>query len=703
MPRGFSKSLRGTGQPGNRLGEGSPPQTRALGLSTGSDPASDAQAPTKIAMHRTSALDCSASLADAIGSPTLLRRLRAISAAAVVLGGWLAASPALAQEEAVEPEPDSANSPAALPALLPAPAREVGLAEVTVDEYLTVSISAQNAYITDILQKLAIQTQRSIVPSARVERLVTANIHRMPFEDALQGLLHPNGLGSLQQGEFLFVYTQEELQAKGIGGFGMGSRVFHLDYMRPEDAKDFVTGMLSPSGSVAFTKDLTDSGAGGASAGVSQLDTDFYDPDTDRYDLRNAIVVHDTPDRLDQIEAFLDQIDLRPQQVLIEATIIQTRVTENNEFGVDFAILGDQDFGEFFTAPTGGNTLDFGPQLDDQGLPIAGSVVQPTNNSLFVQSTPGNTSGPASLKLGYVDNIGIFLRALDEVTDVTLLSNPKVIALNRQRSKVFVGKRFGFFETTIVENQVQQSRRTVDTGITLDVRPHILEDGRIRLELAPKVSDVAFRPINGVEGEATVLDELVQSLTTDILIPEGHTAVLGGLFREDTNRTRTQVPFLGDLPLVGGLFQGRRDQIQKDEIIFLIKPTIMDDNRLQAMGEAGLQMFDDVRLGSRVGLLPWSRERQTGFLNLEAQNWLAVGDYSMARWCLRRSIGMHPAQPEVIRAMEEITGKPLWNEDQSLLKAYVAGELEAMNEPTPSEELEEPVDSETEQGEGEQS
>ena len=628
-------------------------------------------------MHRTSAPERLAPHTPSTGSVAALRALRSAGASAVIFGACLSAGPAWAVQEQADAAPEL--SPVALPALATAPPREVGVAEVNVDEYLTVSISAQNAYITDILQKLAIQTQRSIVPSARVERLVTASIHRMPFEDALDGLLRPNGLGSIEKGEFLFVYTQEELQAQGVGGFGMESRVIHLDYMRPEDAKDFVTGMLSPGGSVAFTKDLTDSAGSTSGTSLSQLDTDFYDPDNDRYDLRNAVVVHDTPERLEQIEAFLEGIDLRPQQVLIEATIIQTTLTENNEFGVDFAVLGDQDFGDFFTAPTGGNTLDFNPQLDGTGVPIPDSVVQPTNDSLFVQSTPGNTSGPASIKLGYVDKIGVFLRALDEVTDVTLLSNPKVIALNRQRSKVFVGKRFGFFETTIVENQVQQSRRTVDTGITLDVRPHILEDGRIRLELSPKVSDVAFRPITGVEGDATILDEVVQSLTTDILIPEGHTAVLGGLFREDTNRSRTQVPFLGDLPLVGALFQGRRDQVRKEEIIFLIKPTIMDDTRLQQMGVDGLQHFEDVRLGSRVGLLPWSRERQTGFLNLEAQRLLAEGDIPEARWKLRRSLGMHPAQPEVIRSLEKLFGNPLWSEDQTLLRAYVAGELDALH------------------------
>ncbi len=558
--------------------------------------------------------------------------------------------------------------------------RPVGTAEVHVSEFMMVDILSQRAYLTDILQKLAIQARRNIVPSGTAERVVTANINGVPFYDALTGLLEPNGLGYIERGEFIFVYSREELEAMDVGGFGAITKVISLDYIRSADARDYVLTMLSPKGSIEVTRDIVDkentAGAGqNVSAGAGSVtDSTIYTPAKDEYDLRNAIIVHDRPDRIKNIARFLKEVDVRPAQILLEASIIQTALTEDTAFGVDFALLGDSNFVDFFQAPVGGQTLDF---LTD---PVSGLPVVPATTSsfdTFVQSTPGNTGvGEATVRAGFVGDIGVFLRALDQITDVTLLSNPKIMTLNRQRSKVFVGTKIGFFETTTVENQVLQSLKTIDTGIVLDIRPFILSDGRIRLELAPKISKVTFRDVAAPGGGIQEIpDEDVQSVTTDILIPEGNTAVIGGLFREDTTRKRSQVPILGDLPWVGPLFQGRDDKIEQTEIIFLITPSILDDNALGLAGAEAGEMLEDVRVGSRIGLLPWSRERQSARLNLEAEALLIRGDAEGARWKLRRSLGMNPQQSDVIRAIELLESRDLWIRNLSLVNRLVDEEV----------------------------
>jgi len=549
--------------------------------------------------------------------------------------------------------------------------RPVGTSEVNVSEFMMVDVLSQRAYLTDILQKLAIQARRNIVPSGTAERLITANITGVPFLDALTGLLEPNGLGYVERGEFIFVYSLEELEAMDVGGFGATTRMISLDYIRSADARDYVSTMLSPKGSIEISKDLVDkensAGAGNtvASGSGSVTDSTIYTPAKDEYDLRNAIIVSDRPDRIDNIEAFLESIDVPPAQVLLEASIVQTSLTEDTAFGVDFALLGDAKFVDFFQAPQNGQSLDFLKQAS--GLPVVPST--PSSFDTFIQSNPGDVGkvDGASIRAGFVGDIGVFLRALDKVTDLTLLSNPKIMTLNRQRSKVFVGTKVGFFETTTVENQVLQSLKTIDTGIVLDIRPFILSDGRIRLELAPKISDIKFR--------GDIPDEDVQSVTTDILIPEGNTAVIGGLFREDTTRSRNQVPILGDLPWIGPLFQGRDDQLMQTEIIFLITPTVLDDHALSFAGAEAGEMLEDVRVGSRIGLLPWSRERQSARLNLEAERLLVQGDSEGARWKLRRSLGMNPQQPRVIRAIEELESRDLWIRNLSVVNRLVDEEV----------------------------
>ena len=94
-----------------------------------------------------------------------------------------------------------------------------------------------------------------------------------------------------------------------------------------------------------------------------------------------------------------------------------------------------------------------------------------------------------------------------------------------------------------MENQVNQSLKYLDTGIVLDVRPFVMQDGRIRLELSPKVSEVDRVELISPDGLVQEIpDDIIQTITTSVLVPVGHTAVLGGLFREDTSRSRNQVP-----------------------------------------------------------------------------------------------------------------------------------------------------------------
>ncbi|MFT5289094.1 MAG: type IV pilus assembly protein PilQ [Planctomycetota bacterium] len=590
----------------------------------------------------------------------------------LLLGTLLATTVnAAPQASAAEPE-----EPATEPLLRP-----VGASEVVVSEFMMVDIVAQNSYVTDILQKLAIQARRNIVPSNRVERLVSVNIYGLPLEDALTGLLEPNGLGFVERGEFIFVHTAAELEEMQVGSFAAVTRVIHLDYMRAVDAKAYVESLLSRNGTIEITKDFPDGksaggggGAAGAIGGQVSDNTDIYSPEEDEYDLRNAIVVHDLPERVDKIEEFILGVDTRPAQIRIEASIIQTSLTEQNAFGVDFAQLGQENFVDYFTAPVAGAALGWTDTTDATSGET--STVVPGTGAGYVVSTPGNTGlGDATIRAGFVGDVGVFLRALDQVTDVTLLSNPKVMTLNRQRTKVFVGTRIGYFETTTVENQVIQTLKFLDAGIVLDVRPFVLKDGRVRLELSPKVSQVSFREVTQPDGSTQQIpDEQIQTVTTDILVPAGHTAVLGGLFREDTERSRSQVPFLGDVPVLGALFRGRDEGSRQTEVVFLVKAVVLEDEEIVESGLEAEKYRERVRVGSRLGLLHWSRERQSSRLNFEAERLLAEGDNEGARIRLRRSLGLYPQQPSVVKALERMDRKHLWLRDLSYVNQLIEAE-----------------------------
>ncbi len=552
--------------------------------------------------------------------------------------------------------------------------------EVTVSRYLTVDLVVQNAPITEVLRKLAVQSRKNIVPSGSLTQRVSATVYGASFYEGLEALLHANGLGYIERGEFIYVYTAEEIRGLREQERTRDRRVINLDYLRASDAKTIAQHLLSENGQLETVEDIAAESAGGGSEDFTSLSSaveGIYTPGQDEFPVLNAIVIIDYPEHADEIEDLLFQLDTRPAQILIESTILQMTINEKNAFGVDFAVLGDVQFTDFFNFPPSFNPIDFqstGPEADTP--PTA-------RNEDFVVANPGNTGlGDATVRGGIVfGDVGIFIRALDEVSDVTLLSNPKVMALNRQRAKVLVGTRVGFLETTVVENQVLQTVQFIDTGIEIDVRPYLMRDEKIRMELAPKVSSVVFRSVEGATGiTQQVPDENIQTVATDVLIPQGHTAVIGGLFREDTSRSRSQVPVLGDIPLLGGAFRGHDDELDQVELIFLIKPTVMQDRVIVERGEISNEYIDHVRVGTREGMLPWSRERQTSQLNVRAERLLAEGRIDDALWTIRRSLELSPVQPEAVRIRERLVAQPTLWPTSSILEQVIEESHRALEE-----------------------
>ncbi|MHC4614492.1 MAG: secretin N-terminal domain-containing protein [Planctomycetota bacterium] len=325
---------------------------------------------------------------------------------------WLA--PILAGAGAVE---CAAQEIPDLQSLIPQPqaaAREegdealkpTGTSEVRVSEYMTVDIVIQDDSITNVLHKLAVQARRNIVPSAAVDRIVNATIYDVPFYDALEGLLRPNDLGFVERGDFIYVYTNEEMAALKLDKWQPVTRIIHLDYLRPEDARDYVIKLLSPDGHIEVTKDIPLESAGGAGGGAGYggavaeqgTEDEVYTPEVDEFALANAIVVQDYAENVDRIETFIRELDTPPAQVLIEATIVQTRLAEANAFGVDFALLTDNAFVDFFNSPIGGVPIGFKAVVDTDGNLASPDL--PSHEG-FVVSAPGNVAGgDATIKGG---------------------------------------------------------------------------------------------------------------------------------------------------------------------------------------------------------------------------------------------------------------------------------------------------------------
>lgn len=530
---------------------------------------------------------------------------------------------------------------------------------VRVTEFGTVEIGVQNADLRSVLQTLAIRSGRNIVASETVVASVTANIEGVSLERALEVLLDQYGYGFTIDGEFIRVYSQTELSARRP----IRTEVFHLEHLAAEDAAQFVGPLLSPEGRMVESVASIDwslytgSGAGvsqgtsgGGGAGVSSPGAPFG---KDSFAHRSMLMVRDYEDNIKEIAALIKRIDTPPDQVLIESTVVSVVLNDQNAFGVDFALIQDVQFTEFFGLPsnfTPDNRIGRG---DDDLSRIATSTNSP--NDGFLTTNIGNQSGPAGIRGGIMaGDSAIFIRALDTITDANVMANPKVLALNRQQARVFVGSRVGYLQTVATETATTQTVEFIDTGIQLAVRPFVSSDGRIRMELAPRIADVVFNQRFSDGRAFDVPTENIQEITTNVTVPEGSTVVLGGLFQESITLTRSQIPVLGDIPLIGGAFRGSEDTTIRTEVMFLIKPTIIRDSKLIDDGDRAAAEAARVLVGTREGLLPWARERQTSVLNVDAQRMARDGDIDRALWTVRRSLELHPAQADAVRIREQL-------------------------------------------------
>jgi type IV pilus assembly protein PilQ len=491
---------------------------------------------------------------------------------------------------------------------------------------------------------------------------VTANLYGVTFYEALEAILNVNGFGFIEEGNFIYVYTLDEIATIQKQNRQRVSKVITLSYIAATDAAEFVKPLLSDTGQIKTP---------GKTGNFPALgDTPVGAED---YALSAALVIYDFEENVAEIEALIKQIDTRPSQVLVEATILQTSLNEANAFGVDFAVVGNMAFGDF--VQVGGPLV--GPQALQSGK--AGTNVLPADRGgTALSSTVGNTAGAGGVKLGIVSNdVSIFLRMLDEVTDSTVLSNPKLLTLNRQAARVLVGRKVGYLNTTSTETATTQTVEFLDTGTQLYFRPFVDPVQRtIRMELKPQVSEAVIRDVKDSAGAAvTIPDEITNELSTNVIVRDGQTIVLGGLFRESTTASRRQWPLLGDIPLIGSAFRGNDDETQRSEIIFLITPSIVDDAAMTAAGDAGAKLAEQAQAGARAGTLKWSRERITSQLNVEAEKLAAEGNNEKALWKVERSLALNPLQPEVIAMRERLTGSRTQRHERSMLNRIMDKEM----------------------------
>lgn len=520
--------------------------------------------------------------------------------------------------------------------------------QVEVGAFGQIDLHVKDLNLTKVLQLLSIQSQRNIIASRNVAGTISADLYGVDFYEALDAILHTNGFGYREKGQFIYVYTIEEIAQLEEENRTLVYEVVRLNYINAADASAFASPLLSSAGSIALSGEATKGFQPSFSDGGANLSAH-----------QDTLVIRDYAENVEEILAIIDKLDTRPRQVLVEATILQARLTEANAFGVDFAIFADLSLTDF-TTPLGA--------VDEL---ITGAF----DSGSSVTTSPGSVStGASSIKLGFVgSDAAIFVRALDSVTDTTVLAKPSVLVLNRQKVDLLVGERLGYLSTTATETSNTQTVEFLDVGTQLTLRPFISDDDFVRMEIRPSVSDGSTSLVGGIVIPNTTTQEII----TNVIVRSGQTIVLGGLFKEDTTISRTNVPGLGNLPVIGGAFKGQDDTVTRSEVIFMIKPTIQKDEDLTIMADSIHEGIEATRIGMRKGLLPWSRTKLTSKYVTDAIQHMKDGNNDKALWSLDKALYLDATMADALHLKEEITGEKTYFYDRSILKKAVDSTIDA--------------------------
>ncbi|HYO07447.1 MAG TPA: secretin and TonB N-terminal domain-containing protein [Tepidisphaeraceae bacterium] len=518
----------------------------------------------------------------------------------------------------------------------PSEGRSVSSSEVSVNDAGTVEIHVNDANLVEVLRMLSLQSQKNIVASKDVRGTITANLYDVTVREALDAILHANGYAYREKGNFIYVYTAREIAEIEKSERQMRTEVFRVFYTPALNAANMIKPVLSKGGGEVAVTTPAKAGIGSSPAGGGGNDHAGDD----------VLVVTDYPENLDAVRRILSEVDRRPQQILLEATILRATLNEDNALGVDFNILGGVDFNAL--------SVNNGQIGGANAVPDATGGI-PGDGRVHSVGTGNSFTSPINngLKVGFVtSSVSMFVSALEQVTDTTILANPKVLALNKQQGEVFVGNEDGYYTTLTTETTTSQSVESLKTGTRLLFRPYVGNDGYVRLEVHPEDSDGQVKA-NGLPSKNTT------EVTSNVMVKDGHTIVIGGLFRESSTSAKSQVPFLGNIPVAGLLFKNQRDRTVREEVIILLTPHIIkDDVSYSRLSEEELKRAESLRVGVRKGMMPWGRERMAEGWYEAAKKELAKPNpnRSHAKFCLDAATNLNPKFSEAIQLKEEITG-----------------------------------------------
>ena len=452
-----------------------------------------------------------------------------------------------------------------------------------------VTFNFQDIPARSVLQLIADMSDLNIVVADSVQGSVTLRLINVPWDQALDIVLQAKGLDKRQNGNVIWVAPQKEIsdreQALADSRKKLQTLVETVTELVPINygkAKDFAA-LLNLKNGAAATGGTTQPGAGF----LSERGRVTFDERT------NTLLIHDTPDRVKMIRDLVTRLDRPVQQVLIESRVVVATDNFARDIGAKFGISGGYEVNNTVVSTAGtlvgadtmaNNALANRFAGTGSGLPITtpggagGGIVVPSLANRLNVSLPASkpTAGSFGLTvLGADYLLDLELSAGETESKSELISNPRVITANQQEADIKQGQEIGYVTFSGATGLAAATVQFKEAVLELKVTPTITADGRIFMTLDVKKDAINSLVPNPGGGFVPQLDK--REITTAVLVDNGQTVVLGGVYEFDKSTTLTKVPFLGDLPGIGALFRDSQKTNSKAELLIFVTPRILDE------------------------------------------------------------------------------------------------------------------------------
>jgi len=425
-----------------------------------------------------------------------------------------------------------------------------------------IDLDFKDADIHNILRLLSEVGNVNVVTADDVSGAVTIKMRAVPWDQALDVILTSKGLGMVRRGNLIRVAPQTVLEKERelaiarekqrLALAPLETRLVPVSYAGANTLQPRVNELLSERGKVAVDERT------------------------------NILVVRDIPENLDNIEELVRSLDTQTPQVLIEARIVEAGTSFTSAFGIQWG--GDVVMSSATGNPTGlvfPHDLTIAGGSTDAQTPVAGlspwgGAVNPNFVVNFPAPVGTGRGGSIGISMGSIGgnvNFALRLSAYETTGTVRIVSAPRVLTLDNHAAMISQGTSIPYSQ--VGAQGVQTTFR--EALLSLDVTPHVTNDGAVSMDVKINRNEPDFNQ-RSARGDPTILKRQAQ---TTLLVQDGHTAVIGGIYTRNSGSGFDQVPFLGDIPILGALFHFNSKRDARSELLIFLTPRIV--NRGEAL------------------------------------------------------------------------------------------------------------------------